>query len=439
MDFATERDSTSRGTTITDPNIPRAASWNRPAPPTRVQRDAVDEYLNAIWLRRQALEAEITTAHDRTARPTAGRAGSNRSNAGGRAPGRHVRPTRCGAPAGPVRARADSRTRRHHRSHGVDAPAAPPNAPPIEQRSSIQRHRARDDAGARQFDTRTSTPPSDEASSKASPTITARLRHLQAVCAPVRPGFGDEFFGPPVVARAPTASRRCAVVESPANGRDLRPSTVEILRRRGCPDHLPVRRFIIGSKPSSTTRREADAAEAVRKHPAARVFDDDFEAFVMWATQSQAVGDYGANRKPAHRGTRRIGRLTLRGRSRRSGPRRSPRTARAEQTPVEGPLPRSSPRPNGRRAASPTLVLLRRRPHTPTTTRANRLTGRTTVVSWCAPSRPHLRHRGAARGVALSVAHPGSRTSGTRAAEVLGDDRTDPARPADRPRVWDGN
>ena len=36
--------------------------------------------------------------------------------------------------------------------------------------------------------------------------------------------------------------------------------------------------------------QEADAAEArLREHPAARVIDDDFEAFVIWATESQVV------------------------------------------------------------------------------------------------------------------------------------------------------
>jgi hypothetical protein len=53
---------------MTDPSTPTDEPRGAAAPSRAYTRAAVDEYLNAIWLRRQALESEIAAARDRAAR-----------------------------------------------------------------------------------------------------------------------------------------------------------------------------------------------------------------------------------------------------------------------------------------------------------------------------------------------------------------------------------
>ena len=55
---------------MTDPNIPTGTSRPAGTSSHAYTRAAVDEYLHAIWQRRQALEAEILAARRRTARAT---------------------------------------------------------------------------------------------------------------------------------------------------------------------------------------------------------------------------------------------------------------------------------------------------------------------------------------------------------------------------------
>jgi hypothetical protein len=55
---------------MTDANTPTSGPRAADASTHAYTRAAVDEYLHAIWLRRQALEAEITTARGRTAKAT---------------------------------------------------------------------------------------------------------------------------------------------------------------------------------------------------------------------------------------------------------------------------------------------------------------------------------------------------------------------------------
>ena len=77
-----------------------------------------------------------------------------------------------------------------------------------------------------------------------------------------------------------------------ASRSDLRPAAVEIISAEEVAAITSRYDELINSLEAELTvaLQEADAAEAVlRMHPAARVFDDDFEAFVMWATQSQTI------------------------------------------------------------------------------------------------------------------------------------------------------
>jgi hypothetical protein len=55
---------------MTDPSTHSSRPGTPGTPSRAYTRAAVDEYLNAIWLRRQALESEIAAARDRAARAT---------------------------------------------------------------------------------------------------------------------------------------------------------------------------------------------------------------------------------------------------------------------------------------------------------------------------------------------------------------------------------
>jgi hypothetical protein len=78
----------------------------------------------------------------------------------------------------------------------------------------------------------------------------------------------------------------------PTGGTNLRPAAVEIISAEEVAEITSRYDALINSLETELTvaLQEAEAAEShLRMHPAARVFDDDFEAFVMWATQSQTV------------------------------------------------------------------------------------------------------------------------------------------------------
>jgi hypothetical protein len=146
---------------------------------------------------------------------------------------------------------------------------------------------------------------------------------------------------------------------------NLRPAAVEIMSADEVAEITSRYDELIFSLENELTvaLQEAEAAESqLRMHPAARVFDDDFEAFVMWATQSQTVeirqGDDSHDENAPIDVASRI-------------------EPAIRQRPPEPPTASSTPIVRARPVVEPTVAP----PPADGAARSGRLTGRTTVVT----------------------------------------------------------